>query len=455
METKKTDSAQHIFPRDWRKRYPVVERGEGVYLWDKDGRRYMDGAGGSAVVTVGHGNREVIHAMSSQAQKVCFPYIGNFLSQAQIELADKVISFLPPGMSRVYFVSGGSEATEVAIKIARQYHLLRGKEGKVHIISRWLSYHGATLGALSLSGHMQRRKDYLPYLLDSPHIPPPYCYRCPFALCYPACHIRCAEELERTIKKIGADHIAAFIAEPIIGNTAGAVVPPAEYYPIIRETCDKYDILLILDEVITGFGRTGRNFAIDHWGVCPDVLIFGKGISSGYASLGGVAIHEKIFDAFTRSPSSGFFLGYTFSGNPLACSAGLAVLNYIDEHHLVEECARKGAYLRVKASGLKDLPLVGDLRGKGLLMGIELVSDKEQKNPFPQEMMAAETLKAIAMEKGLLLMPGSGTADGVEGDHLVIAPPFTITTEELDLLLDLLESSLREWWKRHGKSHSK
>ncbi len=455
METKNTGSAQHIFPRDWRKRYPVVERGEGVYLWDKDGQRYMDGAGGAAVVTVGHGNRGVIQAISSQAEKVCFPYIGNFLSQAQIELADRVISFSPPGMSRVYFVSGGSEATEVAIKIARQYYLLQGKERKVNIISRWLSYHGATLGALSLSGHIQRRKDYLPYLTDSPHIPPPYCYRCPFELSYPACHIRCAEELERTIKEIGADHIAAFIAEPIIGNAAGAVVPPAEYYPIVRETCDKYDILLILDEVITGFGRTGKNFAIDHWGVYPDVLIFGKGVSSGYAPLGGVAIHEKIFDVFFQSPSSGFFSGYTYSGNPLACSAGLAVLNYIDTHHLVEECARKGDYLWEQASRLKDLPLVGDVRGKGLFMGIELVSDREQKTPFPREMMAAETVKATAMEKGLLLMSGSGTADGVAGDHLVIAPPFTITTEELDLLLNLLESSLKEWWERYGKSYSK
>ena len=451
MMAKKVSSADHLLPRDWRRSYPVVDRGEGIYLWDKEGRRYIDGAGGAAVVTVGHGNQDVIEAMRSQAERVCFPYVGNFFSEAQMELADKVISFSPPGMSRVYFVSGGSEATEVAIKIARQYHLLRGKEGKVEIISRWLSYHGATLGALSLSGHLQRRKDYLPYLIDTPHIPPPYCYRCPWELTYPVCHVRCAEELERVVKEIGAQNIAAFIAEPIIGNTAGAVVPPEEYYPIIRETCHKYDILLLLDEVITGFGRTGRSFAIDHWGVCPDVLIFGKGISSGYAPLGGVVIHEKIFDAFYRSPSSGFFLGYTFSGNPLACSAGLAVLNYIEKNHLVEECARKGAYLWEQASRLKTHPLVGDLRGKGLLMGMELVSDKEGKTPFPREKRVAETLTAIAMEKGLLLLPGSGTADGVAGDHLVIAPPFTITTEELDLLLDLLEASLREWWDRYGE----
>jgi len=454
MGTKKTGSANHLFPRDWRKSYPVVDRGEGIYLWDKDGRRYIDGAGGAAVVTVGHGNREVIEAMRSQAERVCFPYVGNFLSEAQMELADKVISFAPPGMSRVYFVSGGSEATEVAIKIARQYHLLRGKEGKVKIISRWLSYHGATLGALSLSGHSQRRKDYLPYLTDSPHIAPPYCYRCPFELSYPACHIRCAEELERTIKMIGAENIAAFIAEPIIGNTAGAVVPPAEYYPIIRDICDRFDILFLLDEVFTGFGRTGRSFAIDHWGVCPDMLIFGKGISSGYAPLGGVVIHEKIFDVFYHSPSSGFFLGYTYSGNPLACSAGMAVLNYIEKNHLIEECARKGAYLREKASRLKNHPMVGDLRGKGLLLGLELVSSREGKKPFPREMRVAETLTAIAMSKGLLLMSGSGVSDGVAGDHLIIAPPLTITTEELDLLIDLLEASLKEWWGKHQQEDS-
>jgi len=403
---------------------------------------------------VGHGNREVIEAMRSQAERVCFPYVGNFLSEAQVELADKVISFSPPGMSRVYLVSGGSEATEVAIKIARQYYLLRDRERKAKIISRWLSYHGATVGALSLSGHIQRRNDYLPYLIDFPHIAPPYCYRCPFELSYPACQVHCAEELERTIKAIGAENIAAFIAEPIIGNAAGAVVPPVEYYRIIRETCDRYDILLLLDEVITGFGRTGRNFAIDHWGICPDVLILGKGISSGYAPLGGVVIHEKIFDVFYRSPSSGFFLGYTYSGNPLACSAGLAVLNYIEKNNLVEECARKGSYLWEKASRLKEHPLVGDVRGKGLFLGMELVSNKEKKTPFPREKRVAETLTAIAMDKGLLLMLGSGTADGVAGDHLIIAPPFTITVEELDLLLDILESSLKEWWDRYRKGNS-
>lgn len=299
---------EHIFCRDWRKSYPTIDRGEGIYLFDTHGKRYLDASGGPAVVSIGHGVcEEVIDAMVEQARRVCFPYVGHFVSEPQIELAKKIIHFAPPGMSEVYFVSGGSEATEVALKLVRQYHIEHGNLSKVKVISRWQSYHGATVGALSLSGHTPRRMDYLPYLFSFPHILPPYCYRCPFGKEYPSCDIYCAYDLERTIKREGKESIAAFIAEPIIGNTVGAAVPPPEYFPIIKEICNRYGILLVVDEVITGFGRTGRNFGIDHWGIVPDLIITGKGMSSGYTPLGAVIIHEDVYDVFMKSKRSTFF----------------------------------------------------------------------------------------------------------------------------------------------------
>jgi len=436
---------EHVFCRDWRKSYPKIDRGEGVYLFDTHGKRYLDGSGGPAVVSIGHGVfEEIIDAMVGQARKVCFPYVGHFMSEAQIELAKKIIGFAPPGMSQVYFVSGGSEATEVALKLIRQYHKEHGNHSRVKVISRWQSYHGATIGALSLSGHTSRRADYLPYLLNFPHILPPYCYRCPFGKEYPSCDIYCAYDLERTIKREGKESIAAFIAEPIIGNTVGAAVPPPEYFPIIREICNRYGILLVVDEVITGFGRTGRNFGIDHWGVVPDLIITGKGISSGYAPLGAVIMHEGVYEVFTESKRSTFFLGYTYSGNPLSCAVGLAVLRYIEKNDLVERSAQMGEYLFKRFSKMKELPMVGDIRGKGLLLGVELVIDKGERTPFERSRKIAETITSEAFVRGLILLSGSGTVDGVSGDHLVIAPPFIIEEEQIEEMAAILEKVILE-----------
>ena len=445
-----TQENDHVFYREWRKTLPMIDRGEGIYLYDRNGKKYLDGSGGPAVINIGHGVKEVIEAMMEQARKVCFPYVGHFVSEAQIELSEKVIDFAPPGMSRVYFVSGGSEATEIALKIARQYQLARGETSRVKIIGRWQGYHGATIGALSVSGHTSRRNDYQPYLLNFPHISPSYCYRCPFDKTYPECGMACAHELEKAIKQEGQNHIAAFIAEPFVGNSLGAVLPPPEYFPIIREICDRYGILFIADEVITGFGRTGKNFGIDHWNVIPDVVITGKGTGSGYTPLGAVIVHQKVYEAFEKSKRPSFFMGYTYSGNPLSCAAGLAVLRYIEKNRLVERSAQMGKYLFERFARMKELPMVGDIRGKGLLLGIELVQDKERKTPFPRSQKVAETLTDRAFQNGLILMSGAGTADGVSGDHTVVSPPFIITEKEIDELAGLLEKSIREVYAQIG-----
>lgn len=439
-----TQEINHIFNRHLEKILPTIQKGEGVYLFDTNGKRYLDGSGGPAVVSIGHGVAEVIEAMGDQARKVCFPYAGNFNSEAQIELAKVIVEFAPPGMSHVYFVSGGSEATEAALKLVRQYHLARGESSRVKIISRWQSYHGGTIGALSLSGHTPRRKDYLPYLLDVPHIMPAYCYRCPFGKEYPDCGIDCAHDLERTIKQEGHESIAAFIAEPIVGNTMGAVTPPPEYFPMIRKICDQYGILFVADEVITGFGRTGKNFGIDHWGVVPDLIITGKGTGSGYTPLGAVVIHERLNEALLHSNRPSFFLGYTYAGNPLSCAVGLAILRYIEKNGLVERSARMGKYLFERFSRIKELPMVGDIRGKGLLLGIELVKDKRKKTPFARSQKIAETITGRAFKRGLILMSGAGTADGVSGDHLVISPPFIINEEQIEELAVILEKVIHE-----------
>jgi len=433
-----------VFYRDRKKTYPIIERGEGIYLFDRTGKRYIDASGGPLVVNIGHGVREVVDAMAKQGEKISFPYAGHFATEPQVELAREVIDFAPQGMSRVYFVSGGSEAIEIALKLARQYHLGRGEPSRFKIVSRWQSYHGSTIGCLSMGGHTYYRKDYTPYLTHFPHIPAPYCYRCPMELTYPSCRIACAHALERTIKEEGKETVAGFISEPVTGSSLGALAPPPEYFPIIREICDRYGILLIVDEVITGFGRTGKNFGMDHWETMPDLIVTGKGISSGYAPLGAVIINEKVFEVFRSANRSSFFTGYTYSGHPVACAAGLAVLRYMTQNDLVTRCAKMGGYFFRKAERLKALPLVGDIRGKGLLLGIELVQKKDGKTPFERSERVAESIARRAMGLGLVIVAGHGLEDGVVGDLLMLAPPFIITEGEIDLVLDLLEKVILE-----------
>ena len=435
---------EYIFYRNMKRSYPLMERAEGVYIFDSKGRRYIDGVGGIAVVNIGHRVEEILEAMREQAKKVCFIYNGQFITEPAINLAKKIVTLAPPGLSKVFLVSGGSEAIETALKMARQYHVETGHPSKYRIISRWTSYHGNTIAALSLSGRPQWRKNFIPLLLDFPHIAPPYCYRCPFAKEYPQCGIDCACDLERVIKLEGPDSISAFIAEPIIGTTAPGVTPPPEYYKIIRKICDKYNILMIMDEVITGFGRTGKNFGINHWNVIPDIIVTGKGISSGYAPLAAVITHEKIHEAFVKG-SGVFTHGYTYVEHPLSCAVGLAVQQYIEMNNLIERAARIGSLMLEKLSRLSELAIVGDIRGKGLLLGIEFVKDKEKKTPFERELQVQERIVERCFEKGLVLVPGvPGNVDGILGDQIQITPPFIISREIMDKLIDILKESIIE-----------
>ena len=325
-----------------------------------------------------------------------------------MRLAEEVVGLAPEGITKAFFVSGGSEATEAALKIARQYFVEAGAPERHKVIGRWGSFHGNTLGALSASGRAPWQELYGPLLLEMPHIEPCYCYRCPLGKTYPACGIDCAEELERAIVREGPDSVAASIAEPIVGSSLGAATPPDEYFPRIRAICDEYGVLLIADEVLTGFGRTGRAFGVDHWDTVPDLIVCGKGISSGYAPLGAVLVSEKIAGALNAG--SGLLVhGHTYGGNPLACAAGLAVHEYAREHRLIGRSAELGTYLPERAARLLGRPSVGDVRGgKGLFLGIEFVADKGERRPYARSRRVAETVLEVRLEQGITLFAGGG-----------------------------------------------
>ena len=414
--------------------------GEGVYVWDDEGRRYIDGSSGPVCVVIGHGVKEVAEAAARQMSKISFAHSSHFTTDSVIECADKLAKFSPPGLKHVFFTSGGSEATEAAAKMARQYHLERGENRRYKIISRWQSYHGNTLGALSMSGNIPRRRNYIPMLLDFPHIPPAYCYRCWFGKDRESCSLECAWALEREIKINGAEHISAFIAEPVVGATLGTVPAPEGYFQIIREICDRYDVLFIADEVMTGFGRTGKNFAIEHWRVEPDIIATAKGISSGYIPLGAVIASEKVFKAF-KNP---FVHGHTYGSHPVACAVGSAVLDYIEKNRLVKRSEELGKYFLDKLQSLKDSDSVGDVRGIGLFSGIEFVKDKPSKEPFSAEARFNQMILEHCFNNGLLVYPGFGSVDGVKGDHIQVAPPLIISRSQIDEIVQILAKSVIE-----------
>ena len=436
-------SSGQLLPRDLTRKYPRIVRGEGVNVYDADGKRYLDAIAGIAVVNVGHGRAQVAEALAAQAQTIAYVQSSIFDNEPAHELAERLGRFTPTGLNHAYFVSGGSEANETAIKLARQYHVERGDKSRYLVISRWQSYHGGTLGALSASGITARREKYAPLLLDFPHIVECNCYRCPYGLEYPRCGVQCAHALEGALRHVGASNVSAFIAEPIVGAAAGATTPPPEYFPLIREICDRYGILFIADEVITGLGRTGKNFGIEHWGVVPDIITTAKGLAGGYASLGAVIAHDRVRDAFVKAGAP-FVHGYTMVSNPLATAVGVAVLDVLEAEELVARVAalEEGFFRRGRA--LLKHRTVGDVRGKGLLMGIELVQDKASKQPFPAARRVNAQLAAICLKHGLVIYPGGGTADGVDGDHFLLCPPFTITEAELDELFTLLDESIGE-----------
>jgi adenosylmethionine-8-amino-7-oxononanoate aminotransferase len=432
-----------VFYRRLDREYTTLVRGEGVFLFDSSGKRYLDGSGGAVVVNVGHGRPEVAEAIGQQARTVAYAHGTQFTTEALEQACAELANHLPPGLSKVYLVSGGSEATETAIKLARQYQLACGRPTRYQVVGRWPSYHGSTIAALSASGRASLRRPYQPLLLDFPHVPAPYCYRCPLGQTYPECGVQCAQALETLLKLEGPDSVAAFIAEPIIGASAGAAAPPPEYFPILRDICDRYHVLLIADEVMTGFGRTGRFFAVQHFGVVPDIMILGKGLTGGYAPAGAVAVRGEIAQAL-RDRFGNFTHGFTFSHNPIVAAACREVLAILGREELVARAAARGNSLLQKLRTLERFPLVGDIRGLGLLAGIEFVADRETKKPYPRSRRLVEEIVDRAFERGLILYPSTGCADGVDGDLVIVAPPFIIEESEIDLLVELLAATLSE-----------
>ena len=440
MQQQAPASAGAVFPLNPTREYPTLVRGAGIHVYDQDGKEYIDAIAGIAVALVGHGEQRVAETIGRQAGTLTYCISNIFSNQPAEDLARRLGALTPDTLQHFLFTSGGSEATEVAIKLARQYYLARGQERHV-VIGRWQSYHGATLGALSATGHRGRRAKFEPLLLDFPHIEPNYCYRCPFGKIYPDCALECATALETAIQAAGPERVAAFIAEPIVGAAAGATVPPPEYFPIIREICDRYDVLFIADEVITGFGRTGQTFGLEHWSVTPDLMTMAKGISGGYAPLGAVAVSDRVWSVFAEQQVT-FDHIFTYAANPLSATVGSAVLDILVEDDLVQRSAARGEYLFAQAERWRKHAIVGDIRGRGLLLGVELVADRATKEPFPPEIGASARLAAHCFERGLVIYPGSGCVDGVRGDHFLLCPPLVVTEAQLDRIVELLDQAL-------------
>jgi adenosylmethionine-8-amino-7-oxononanoate aminotransferase len=441
----------HVFYRKMGHDYPIVERGEGVYLYDADGRRYIDASGGPIVVNVGHGVAEIVEAMAHQAAQVAYVH-GNLFTTAALETySQRLAPRVPLPEPRFYYLTGGAEAIETACKFARQVQVARGETRRDLIISRWGSYHGATLGTLALSGKPAMRNLYAPMFQDMPHIEPPYCYRCPSGAGCEGCDLECAQQLEREILRQGPERVAAFIGEPVGGATLGGIVPPDGYWPLVRDICDRYGVMLIADEVLTGFGRTGAWFALDHAGVQPDIMAMAKGAAGGYFPLSIVAVRGADVETI-RQAHGDFNHGGTFSHHAVGAAAALATLDYLEGHDLVGRAAEVGGFLgrRLRAA-VGDLSAVGDVRGIGMLWAVEFVADKVTKEPYPPEVHFASRVADRCRQMGVLLYPGSGSVDGVRGDHVTIAPPYVVTEDQIDeivaslrqAILDLTASSLQ------------
>ncbi len=440
-----------VFPRNFLKTYPEAVRGEGCFIFTAGGQRYLDASGGAAVVTIGHGVPEIGRAMAEQASQLAYVHSSQFHNAPAEKLARRVLELAPRGMrdhGRVYFTSGGSEATETALKLARQFWIERGEEKRYRVVSRWQSYHGASLGALSVSGNTRRREPFAPMLPEWGHIAPCYCYRCPLGLEYPSCNVDCADELNRLLEREGSDDVAAFICEPVVGATLGAVAPPEGYLQRIAEICRRHGILLIADEVMSGMGRTGKSFAVDHWSVTPDMILVGKGIASGYAPLGAVVVAGRVAEAISHG--SGTFLhGFTYNAHPVAAAAGNAVLDYIERENLFERVEPVGRDLRAALETLRRFSVVGDIRGKGLLLAIEIVRDSKTREPFPADARTSARIQQDAFEAGVMVYSMQGCADGTRGDHILIAPPFTISPAMIQMLVAALESAFADLERTH------
>ena len=428
----------HVFYRKMNHARPMISHGEGIYLYDQSGKRYLDGSGGPLVVNVGHGRSEIVEAMNQQAQAAAYVHATMFTSQIIEDYSDALAKIVPIPEARFYYLSSGSEVVEGAIKLARQIQMARGEQNRSLIISRSLSYHGMTLGALSISGRPGLRTPYRGMMQDMPHILHPYPYRSP------ASGRKMADRLEEAILACGAENVAAFIAEPISGAGLGAIVPPADYWPRIREICDEYGVLLIADEVLVGMGRTGTWWGIDHWSVTPDILVTSKGTAGGYFPLGWIAASGRDVGQIQQVLGD-FNHGGTYSHHAVGAAAGLATLNIIQQEKLVENAANLGPYLEKKLhQTFAEHPNVGDIRGRGLFWALEFVQDRTTKAPFPAADHIATHIVDRAFELGLIVYYAQGCVDGKRGDLVMMGPPLTINEAQIDEMVGLLETAVSD-----------
>ena len=424
---------------------PTAVRGEGVFLFDAQGKSYLDASGGAAVSCLGHAHPEVLAAMHAQIDQLAYAHTSFFTTEVAERLAERLIDSAPDGTSHVYFVSGGSEAVEAALKMARQYFVEIGQPQRQHFIARRQSYHGNTLGALAIGGNAWRREPFAPLLMPATHIAPCYPYREQEAHESPEAYgQRLARELEDTILRLGSDRVIAFVAETVGGATAGVLVPVPGYFRAVREVCDRHGVLLILDEVMCGMGRTGQLHACEQEGVVPDLLAVAKGLGGGYQPIGAVLAQERLVRAMREG--SGFFQhGHTYLGHAVACAASLAVQEVIEKDQLLPQVRARGDYLLQQLSQRwANHPHIGDIRGRGLFWGIELVQDRASKTPFDPAHKLHARIKQQAMAQGLMVYPMGGTVDGRYGDHVLLAPPFIIQEQEIDLLVDRLDRAIHD-----------
>jgi adenosylmethionine-8-amino-7-oxononanoate aminotransferase len=443
-----TEPNVHAVHRDWDRPFPVIERAEGIFLYDRSGKRYIDGSGGSSVVTtIGHGVKEVAEAMAAQAEKFSFYPAHAFSNQPFLELSDLVVSLAPGSLkdhSRVWVTCTGTDATDDAVRLARQYWVEAGKSSKYLVIGRWQGFHGNNIAVAGFSGITSRRRTFQPMFVESPHLPPAFCYRCQLEKTYPECRLLCARTLETTLRQVGPENVAAFIAEPVVGAALGCVPAPEGYFQEIREICDRYDVLFIIDEVMTGWGRTGKMWGIDHWGVTPDIIATAKGMTAGYTPLAAIIGRDDLWELLQNNHSP-FKAGHTLNANAVSCAGAITVIHYLLEHNLIENARRRG---QQALDGLRSLmeshPIIGDVRGLGMMFGFEFVKDRGTKEPFDPKLRVSMLFEQIALEHGLVTYPCSGAVDGVIGDMLLMAPPLVMTAGEMDELLSILDSSLGE-----------
>lgn len=433
--------ASHVFYRKLKREYPRIVRGEGCYLYDDQGRRYLDGSGGAYVVNVGHGVSEIAEALACQAGQMAYVSGTTFTHDAVEEFAAEIARLSPGDLDLVYPLASGSEAVEAALKLARQYWVESEHREKHRVLALLPSYHGNTLLALSASSREQFRTCYREWLVSIVRAPAPYPYRCPCRGVPPLCPSCSGDAIEASILQAGPDTIAALVAEPVGGSSSGASVPPPDYWRRVREICDRYRILLVADEILTGAGRTGTWSALESYGIVPDIMILGKGIGGGYVPLSAVVAPRRIVDVLAKG-SGGLLHAQTFSHHATLCAAGVATIKYLNRHRLIERCSHMGQVLHQRLEELRSLPGVGDVRGRGLLAGIEFVEDKSTRRPFPAAARFAEALAATALDLGLIVWPNAGQLPDGTGDLIMLAPPFVIDEEQIGDMVTLLGQAI-------------